>query len=76
MSPDHWKVLFFHANYGNCLRALGRLDEAEEELLYSYESLKDRLGKRHADVRYVAGLLATLYGQTGDLEKAAQLRRH
>jgi tetratricopeptide (TPR) repeat protein len=59
---------------GECLRGLGRYEEAKSLLLQGHETLLEVYGESHARTRRAAGFLATLYENTGDSTKAGEWR--
>ncbi len=48
LPEDHYLAAIFRNNYGDCLRAAGRTDEARRELTRSRDVLAAKLGKDHA----------------------------
>ncbi len=69
---DHWQVANARNRFGLCLIRLGRLEQAESELLEAYRVL-DAAGFQDR-ARLAAQRLVTLYGSTGRNADAAQWR--
>ncbi len=60
-------------HYGSCLTALGRFEDAEVELLESYE-LASQLGENRLYPYKAAAALTELYEAWGNPEKASEYR--
>ncbi|HKE01344.1 MAG TPA: tetratricopeptide repeat protein [Planctomycetota bacterium] len=73
LPAGHWRVGYFGGAYAKGLARRGKLDEAEPLLVASLASLREGLGRRHAQTRSVAKALAALYEKTGRPERAAEL---
>ena len=77
LPTGHWRVAAFRGNWGGVLTRLERFDEAEVQLLKSYEDLAAARGTTHPRSRHVVALICELYEATDSPEKAAvwQARR-
>jgi hypothetical protein len=64
----------FRATLGRCLTDLGRFDEAESQLLATYERELAMRGARHRNTREVVTNLIRLYEAWGRPDEAAQWR--
>jgi serine/threonine protein kinase len=74
LPSDHYAAAIFRSNYGSCLAALGRREEAERELLAAQGVLEKALGAGHARSVKNAARLAALYDGWGKGERAAEWR--
>ncbi|MFO0983369.1 MAG: serine/threonine-protein kinase [Planctomycetota bacterium] len=74
-SPKHWSTAVYRANLGNCLRLLGEYDQAEAELLESYELLEAQLGIANDRTQYALGKLVLLYEKTNQRDKWHEFKR-
>lgn len=74
LPPGHPYILVFRNNLGGCLMELARYDEAETELLASYEGLRDALGPEHAMTQGAIGAMIKLYDAWGRPDDAASFR--
>ncbi|RIK65796.1 MAG: hypothetical protein DCC65_11715 [Planctomycetota bacterium] len=70
----HWYTPLLSASLGKCLARLGRTEEAALRLKAGCEGLADAIGPTHARTRDCLDELAALYEQTGDPQKAAEIR--
>ena len=66
LPATHWLRAQFRKSYGRCLRRLGRLDEAETELLAALAVLEKSFSADHRRVQLTLQELVELYRQTGD----------
>jgi tetratricopeptide (TPR) repeat protein/RIO-like serine/threonine protein kinase len=74
LEAGHWRWAALRSTYGRVLMTVGRLDEAERELLASLDLLRATVGEDHWRTRGVCGGLAELYRMTGDAEREAHFR--
>jgi len=65
------KTAVHQRNYGDCLRRLGRYQEAETQLLAAYQAAQAVLGPQHNQTKDAARLLASLYEAWGKPDRAA-----
>ncbi len=68
------EILALRAGLGRLLTELGRYDEAEKELLQSYELLEQAFGEERPETQWVIEPLIELYEAWGKPEKAAEFR--
>ena len=61
LSEDHWLPWATRLDHGQCLRAMGAFERAEEELLRARDGLERLLGDAHPSARKAARELELLY---------------
>jgi hypothetical protein len=71
---DHWQTAEAEGQWGACLAALGRFDEAETELLSSHAVLAKRRGPAHAATAESVEQIIHLYDAWGRPAEALQWR--
>ncbi len=74
LGPDNWQTALLQANHADTLRTLGKLEQAETQLLHSYGVLKTSLGQSHRQTRSVANMLAKLFEEAGQPEQAGKYK--
>lgn len=72
LEPKHGELGWFRRNYGNCLRRMGRYDEAEPLLIEGYDRLKTAYGDSHSWTIGAATMLVELYEARRQPEQAAK----
>ena len=71
---DHWNTAVFRTNYGACLVRLNRLEDAERELLPSFDKLAAQFGPGDVRSRRAADALVELYDAWKKPEQADRFR--
>jgi eukaryotic-like serine/threonine-protein kinase len=66
--------LLFQTKYGDCLLKLKRWDEAEPQLLSSYQGMMEKLGGKNGRTQWVLAKVVELYDAWEKPEKAAEYR--
>ncbi|MDG9688465.1 tetratricopeptide repeat protein, partial [Streptomyces sp. DH18] len=51
LSPEHWVLATTNSILGKCLMLLGQTETGQRLLFDSYDTLKKKLGSRHAQTR-------------------------
>jgi len=74
LPPRHFYGAFFRNNYGDCLRAAKRFEDAETLLLDSHALMLEALPPGHERIAKARKRLAQLYDEWGQPEKAAPWR--
>lgn len=74
LPAGHWMQRIFDRNYGECLTALGRFEEAEPLLLESFSALQAALGEQHRHTRLTREKIIALYESWGREDEAATWR--
>ena len=74
LKDPHYVHGIVRSSRGRCLTALGRVDEAEVELLAALDVLKRTMGETHEYTRRAAGSLVSLYEEWGKPGKAEAFR--
>lgn len=75
LEGDDWRRWFLHARYGRCLRATGKLTQAEEELKTACAALERLVGIEDAKARDAFGELIKCYEQMSRPEDAEAYRK-
>ena len=70
----HWLIPLAQGNRGTSLAELGNYQEAEEELIASYEGLSSELGPDHRRTQATLKRLVELYEAWGKPSKAAEYK--
>ena len=75
MLPDgHWNTSLFEINYGGCLTALGRYEEAETLLRRSYANLDAKFRPEHGRTQKAVKNLVRLYTAWDKPDRASDWR--
>ena len=74
LPEQHWLLRVFERNYGECLTALGRFDEAERLLLGSFAALRESHGLEHEYTHKARLALVALYEAWERPEEAQRYR--
>jgi serine/threonine-protein kinase len=75
LEPGHWAIFNAQSSYGLCLFRLGRYQEAERELLDSFDGLAESLGRDHEKTAWVGARLVELYEAQGKDPEADRYRK-
>jgi len=74
LPAKHWAIGGFRGNLGRCLAALGRFEQAEENLLTGYDEVRQALGDEHKETQTVLRKIVDMYEKWQRPDKANEYR--
>jgi tetratricopeptide (TPR) repeat protein len=75
LPPGHWYLGSFLTNYGKCLAAMGRDEEASAALEEAYGIYKDKFGGEHERTQEIIRLLVQHHEDYGRSENAQRFEK-